>query len=206
MARTLADLAHERGAARIRINWRREPIRPRIGMMYSMRTRPSASVVICSSEPFWPASACCTTADVLGGMSKVPRSYGSWVSPSRVCRITSGRETVSSYPSRRICSISIASCSSPRPRTSTSPWTRSSDLDGNVAEHFAVEPRLDLARGHVDSVAPGHRPESTPTSSAAWARPRPAAAAVAGRRMVTVSPMVTSGSPVPTRCRRARPR
>src|SRR5919205_232567 len=35
-----------------------------------------------------------------GGMSTVIRSYGSWISPATVRRITSGRLTVSSNPSR----------------------------------------------------------------------------------------------------------
>ena len=51
-------------------------------------------------------------------MSIVTRSYGSWVSPSTVRSRTSGREAVSSKPSRRICSMRTASWSSPRPRTS----------------------------------------------------------------------------------------
>ena len=51
-------------------------------------------------------------------MSIVTRSYGSWVSPSISRSRTSGREAVNSKPSRRICSISTASWSSPRPRTS----------------------------------------------------------------------------------------
>ena len=53
-----------------------------------------------------------------GGMSMVMRSYGSWIAPFTSRRSTSGRETWSSKPSRRICSMSTASCSSPRPRTS----------------------------------------------------------------------------------------
>ena len=46
------------------------------------------------------------------------RSYGSWTTPSTSWSSTSGRETWSSKPSRRICSMSTASWSSPRPRTS----------------------------------------------------------------------------------------
>ena len=48
----------------------------------------------------------------------VIRSYGSWTSPSTSRRRTSGRDAVSSKPSRRICSMRTASWSSPRPRTS----------------------------------------------------------------------------------------
>ncbi len=53
-----------------------------------------------------------------GGMSIVIRSYGSWISPPTSRSRTSGRDAVSSKPSRRICSIRTASWSSPRPRTS----------------------------------------------------------------------------------------
>ena len=62
-------------------------------MMYSRRTRPSASVVICSRRALRAARAVCTTPMWSGGMSTVIRSYGSSVSPSMVRRITSGRLT-----------------------------------------------------------------------------------------------------------------
>ena len=82
-------------------------------------------------------------------MSTVIRSYGSCTSPSTSRSSTSGRDTCSSKPSRRICSISTANCSSPRPRTSNvSGDGGGQHLDRDVAQHLAVEPVLDLAAGH----------------------------------------------------------
>jgi len=51
------------------------------------------------------------------GQSITSSSMGSCVTPFTCLVTVSGWDTESSYPSRRIISIRIASCSSPRPRT-----------------------------------------------------------------------------------------
>ena len=58
----------------------------------------------------------------------------------------SGLPTISSYPSRRIISIRIASCSSPRPITlNASGPPASSTLDRDVGQQFFVEPVAQVA-------------------------------------------------------------
>ena len=52
------------------------------------------------------------------GAKHTTSSIGSTLCPfSSLCRITSGLETASSYPSRRIFSINTEICNSPRPLT-----------------------------------------------------------------------------------------
>ena len=88
----------------------------------------------------------------------VIRSYGSWTSPSTSRSRTSGRDAVSSKPSRRICSMRTASWSSPRPRTSNASLDLGRpDLDRDVAEDLLLEPGLDLAAGDVLALAAGER-------------------------------------------------
>ena len=88
----------------------------------------------------------------------VIRSYGSWTSPPTSRRRTSGRDAVSSKPSRRICSMRTASWSSPRPRTSNA----SLDSAGRTSietlpRTSLLEAGLDLAAGDVLALAPGER-------------------------------------------------
>src|SRR6185503_2078402 len=90
-------------------------------------------------------------------MSTVIRSYGSWVWPSTSWSSTSGRETVSSKPSRRICSIRTASWSSPRPDLVRVAGLGRADLDRDVAERFPVEAGLDLAARQQPALAAGER-------------------------------------------------
>ena len=88
----------------------------------------------------------------------VIRSYGSWTSPPTSRRRTSGRDAVSSKPSRRICSMRTASWSSPRPRTSNASLEFGRpDLDRDVAEDLLLEAGLDLAAGDVLALAAGQR-------------------------------------------------
>ena len=59
-----------------------------------------------------------TTPEYSCGTSMVSSSIGSVVRPcSSLCRMTFGRDTANSYPWRRICSIRMERCSSPRPLT-----------------------------------------------------------------------------------------
>src|ERR1700693_2855106 len=104
-----------RVSVRIRL---RRPISARVGAMYVSRAPLPASVrIVCSCAPREPrASVMAPTASRLQSM--MHSSIGSWRSPliSRV--MTAGRDTSNSYPSRRIVSIRMARCSSPRPLTS----------------------------------------------------------------------------------------
>ena len=96
----------------------RNPISPRAGTRYSIRTQPVPWLTICSRRPLRSASSCVTTPTYSSGMSIARRSTGSWSLPS-ISRVrTCGWPTVSSKPSRRMISTRIASWSSPRPWTS----------------------------------------------------------------------------------------
>ena len=75
-------------------------------------------MVICSIRPLRTASAWITVPEYSSGTSIVTRSTGSQTLPSTSRVTTCGLPIVSSKPSRRISSISTASCSSPRPCTS----------------------------------------------------------------------------------------
>ena len=69
------------------------------------------------------------------------------VLPSTFCVRISGLPTVSSKPSRRIISMRMASCSSPRPITLNVSGRDLLHADRNVGEQFFIEPILqDCAR------------------------------------------------------------
>ena len=96
----------------------RKPIRPRAGMMYSIRTQPVPWLTICSMRPLRRASICVITPTYSSGVSTLIRSIGSCTLPL-ISRVTTcGLPTVISKPSRRMTSTSTASASSPRPCTS----------------------------------------------------------------------------------------
>ena len=96
----------------------RKPIRPRAGTRNSIRTQPVPWLAICSIRPLRAASSWVTAPRYSSGTSMVSRSTGSCTLPS-ISRVTTcGLPTVSSKPSRRICSTRMASASSPRPCTS----------------------------------------------------------------------------------------
>ena len=96
----------------------RNPIRPRAGTRYSIRTQPVEWLTICSIRPLRPASSWVTEPTCSSGTSIARRSTGSWTLPSTSRVRTRGWPAVSSKPSRRIISSSTTSCSSPRPWTS----------------------------------------------------------------------------------------
>src|SRR6202048_504329 len=96
----------------------RKPIRPRLGPMKSIRTQPAAWFVISSIRPLRAAISWVITPTNPSGQSVVMASNGSCSLPSIVLVTTCGLPTVSSKPSRRICSTRTASASSPRPCTS----------------------------------------------------------------------------------------
>ncbi len=131
-------------------NWVRKPMRPRAGTMNSMRTQPVPWLVMVSMRPLRAARSWVTAPRYSSGTSIVMCSIGSWTLPSTFLVTTCGLPTVSSKPSRRICSTRIASASSPRPWTSQASG-RSVDehLERDVADQLAVEAVLDLARGDL---------------------------------------------------------
>lgn len=96
----------------------RKPMRPREGTMNSMRTQPEPWFDMLSMRPLRVPMSCVTAPMCSSGTSMVMRSIGSWTLPSTSLVTTCGLPTVSSYPSRRICSTRMASASSPRPCTS----------------------------------------------------------------------------------------
>ncbi len=96
----------------------RNPISPRAGTRYSIRTQPVPWLTMCSIRPLRTARSCVTTPTYSSGTSTLIRSTGSHTLPS-ISRVTTcGLPTVSSKPSRRISSTRMASASSPRPWTS----------------------------------------------------------------------------------------
>lgn len=96
----------------------RKPISPRLGTMKSIRTQPAAWLVISSMRPLRAAISWVMAPTNSSGQSIVIASNGSCSWPSMVRVTTCGLPTVSSKPSRRICSTSTARASSPRPCTS----------------------------------------------------------------------------------------
>ena len=96
----------------------RKPIRPRAGTSTSIRTQPVPWLTSASVRPFRSAKSCVTTPRYSSGTSTDTRSTGSCTLPSTRRVTTCGLPIVNSKPSRRICSTSTSSWSSPRPCTS----------------------------------------------------------------------------------------
>src|SRR3990172_8118882 len=98
-------------------NSERKPMSPREEMRYSSRTLPCPGLTIFTIFPLRPPTLCVTAPRYGSGTSRKSNSTGSRRTLFCVLVTTSGRETESSNPSRRIISMRIASCSSPRPIT-----------------------------------------------------------------------------------------
>ena len=82
-------------------------------------------------------------------------STGSMRVPSTIFVTISGRPAISSNPSRRIISIRIASCNSPRPSTlkvSGEPGFFHANRD--VGQQFFFKPLAQVAAGHVLAFPP----------------------------------------------------
>ena len=90
-----------------------------MGTWNTRRCRPPPDGRISSSSPLRSESFCTTTPENSSSTSMMVSSIGSMRAPvvSSVLNKTRGRETVSSNPSRRMFSIRMASCNSPRPAT-----------------------------------------------------------------------------------------
>ncbi len=140
-------------------NSERKPISPREGTRNSIRTRPEPWLIIFVIRPLRTPICWVTTPMYSSGQSITSCSIGSRSGPSSTRRvITSGLPTDISYPSRRIISIRIASCSSPRPET----WKASgvsvgSTPDRDVGQRLLLQALLELARGDVLAVAAAER-------------------------------------------------
>ena len=77
---------------------------------------------------------------------------------SSACVMTSGRETHSSIPSRRISSMRMPRCSSPRPETFTpSGAAQVLHAQRDVDAQLALQPLLDLPQRHRPPSSPGER-------------------------------------------------
>ena len=98
------------------INSVEKPIKPLEGTIYDKRTWFSLLCIFSIFPSRFP-SASITLPTYSSGTSIWTSSYGSHFTPSISLIITSGLETWSSNPSRRIFSIKIDKCSSPRPDT-----------------------------------------------------------------------------------------
>src|SRR5207237_600512 len=80
-------------------------------------------------SPLRSASFCTTMPACCSSTSMTTSSIGSSRSPDRPCRnSTFGRDTESSKPSRRMVSIRMPSCNSPRPATSIESFSLDSEL------------------------------------------------------------------------------
>ena len=139
-------------------NCERKPIRPRDGMRNSRRTRPLPLFTMRVGVPRRVPMLAMTTPWKSSGTSMTTSSTGSTL-PCGVSLVTiSGRDTCSSKPSRRIISMRIASCSSPRPTTlNASGESVSSHADRDVADQLLVEAIAQVARGDVLAFAAGER-------------------------------------------------
>ena len=100
-------------------NCDRNPISPRAGMRNSRRTRPLPWFTIFVITPLRVPVCAMTTPWKSSGTSMTNSSTGSTSTWSIVLVTISGRETCTSKPSRRIISMRMDSCSSPRPMTFT---------------------------------------------------------------------------------------
>ena len=93
-----------------------KPINPRDGIVYVNLTK-LLTLVILSISPLLSPRASITFPTLSSGTSICKSSNGSHTTPSISFRITSGLDTCNSKPSRRIFSIKIDKCNSPRPDT-----------------------------------------------------------------------------------------
>ena len=124
-----------------------------------MRTQPVPWFVMCSMRPLRTARSCVVVPRKSSGQSIVRRSTGSWILPSISFVTTCGLPTVSSKPSRRICSTKIAkrqlAATLDLPGVGT---VSGEDAQRHVADELAVEPVLDQAGGDLGALdAAGQR-------------------------------------------------
>ena len=92
--------------------------------------------------------------------SMMTSSTGSSFSPvaASLSKTTRGRDTASSKPSRRIVSIRMPSCNSPRPATSKASLSCVfGDLERDIALRLAQQPVADDAALHLVALAAGKR-------------------------------------------------
>ena len=121
---------------------------------------------------------------------------------------TSGRETRTSWPSRRICSTRMAICISPRPLTSKIFGSlRLRDAQRDVGADFLDQPVPDVARGDELAVLAGERAVVHGEFHLNGRRINRDVTAAAARVRLSqiVSPMNTSSNPRGRRCRRRAP-
>eukprot|EP00053_Salpingoeca_punica_P017261 m.165877 g.165877 ORF g.165877 m.165877 type:complete len:478 (-) comp17162_c0_seq14:759-2192(-) len=100
------------------LNSRWKPMRPRVGMVKTRRARLSGSSSNFIMSPLRLVSFSMALPVCSMFRSSVTSSMGSSCFPSTSWKSTRGGDTETSYPSRRIDSSRMHSCSSPRPRTS----------------------------------------------------------------------------------------
>jgi hypothetical protein len=98
-------------------------------------------------------------AELVGGRLDVERFDGlEHVALVVLVEMTSGRETMTSKPSRRICSTRMAICISPRALTFEDAGAVGvGELDADVGAGFADEAVADMARGEEFAFASGER-------------------------------------------------
>ena len=127
-------------------------------MRNSSRTRPLPWLTILVITPRRVPACAMTTPWNSSGTSMTRSSTGSIFTPSISLVTMSGRDTCSSKPSRRIISIRIDSCSSPRPITFIcSGVSVSSTRSDTLPSSSRGEPIAQVARRDVLAVAAGHR-------------------------------------------------
>mmetsp|Transcript_18830 Transcript_18830/g.44728 ORF Transcript_18830/g.44728 Transcript_18830/m.44728 type:complete len:388 (-) Transcript_18830:412-1575(-) len=96
------------------------PFMPRDGTSYCTVTMPALLAPLMSSSiPLRWLSRSMALPAASSGSSMSTSSKGSWRAPSICCSMTLGGPTMSSYPSRRMFSMSTVRWSSPRPETCT---------------------------------------------------------------------------------------
>jgi hypothetical protein len=115
-----------------------KPMRPRVGM--TAWTETNGVVVHVGDFALAVGEVLEDVAELVGGRFDVERSMGSSTLPlSSLWKMTSGRETMTSKPSRRICSTRMAICISPRALISKRRRVGVGELDADVGAGLADE-------------------------------------------------------------------
>ena len=183
-----------------RVNVKSSPRSPkiaRVGIVYSSR-RDSPTLIMFDIAALRRPSDSITAPEYSSGTSTTTYSTGSQRLPSRSMTITCGLETATSYPSRRIVSIKIERCSSPRPRTSkvsgeSVSSTRSATLDSSSR----IKPFANLARREETSFLARERRvvDAERTSKRSVRRLATACNPSGSAASAIVSPMLRSSNP-----------
>ncbi len=175
----------------------RNPIRPRAGTRYSIRTQPVPWLTICSIRPLRSASSCVTDADVL--LRNVDRHPLDRLGAHAVdlasddLRLADGQlESLAPHQLDEHGQRELAAALD-LPDVGAVGLV---DAQRDVADQLAVEPRLDLAGGEVLTVLAGSGEELIPiVTDSDGSSTMMIGSGRGSSASVSVSPIVISGMP-----------